>query len=216
MKGITLTGADEKTPLRELEDLAARPGVEIGLLLSCDPKGRNRYPGLPWVEDAVGRLGRRCAVHICGRQARASAIAGAFPWLRGAGRIQINGTVTEPEVAAVAEIVPEVVTQIAGRATDLERSAVPGHSFLMDRSGGRGFSPPYWWRHATEQPVGFAGGLGPDNLAAELPLIAAVATGRWWIDMEGKLRGRGDDWFSLRKAHECVDIFHAWGSATCH
>lgn len=211
--GITLTGADEQTPLRELKDLATRAGVEVGLLLTCNPEGRNRYPGRYWLEQAVFLLDIRCAVHVCGREARRLALQGSFPWLRHAGRLQINGAVSPEEVEQALRIVPHVITQHGARNPDLSALDLPGHCILVDGSGGRGLSPEKWVRPSfapASKPVGFAGGLGPDNLAEELPRIAEVATGTWWVDMEGKLRGKGDDRFSLRKAHECVDIMHAW------
>ena len=57
----------------------------------------------------------------------------------------------------------------------------------------------------TAKAVGFAGGLGPDNLARELRKIADIARAGWWADMEGKLRV--DDWFSVERAAECAAIF---------
>jgi hypothetical protein len=213
MKCFTLTGADEKTPLPELQDLSARAGVEIGLLLTCNPEGRNRYPSRYWLEQAVGALGSRCAVHLCGLDSRELALSGALPWLRFAGRIQINGRVRAEELAHAVQLWPTVITQYHDIGPDLSMVEVPGHALLVDNSGGRGITPTGWRRPQTApatKPVGFAGGLGPENLFFELPLIERVAQGEWWIDMESRLR-ETDDWFSLSKAHKVVDLVHAWG-----
>jgi hypothetical protein len=60
--------------------------------------------------------------------------------------------------------------------------------------------------------VGYAGGLGPDNIATELVKIRPSASSIWWLDMEGKLRI--DDWFSVDLANQCVSAFLAAMSAT--
>jgi hypothetical protein len=211
--GITLTGADEVTPIRDLCDLAAKPGVEIGILLSLNPEGRNRYPGVEWIEDAVAALGARAAIHICGRAAREAVLAGRLPWAAQAGRLQLNGLPRLGEVIEATAIVPQVITQHAPGAhgkTDSLHFNVPGHGLLVDASGGRGLAPRSWARPSTGKEVGFAGGLGPMNLAVELPKIAAVATGAWWIDMETHLRIASSDRFSIERAKACVDLFEAW------
>lgn len=209
--GITLTGADEQTPLRELDGLSRRQGVEIGLLFSANPEGRNRYPSETWLRGAVEVLRQRCSVHVCGRQARERVLGGELRWIRRAGRLQLNGPAAAEDVWRALKVIPHVVTQYAPRNPNLASLWLPGHCLLVDSSGGRGLSPEGWARPPAplSKPVGFAGGLGPDNLAAELPRIAAVAAGTWWVDMESKLRSE-DDWFSLAKARACVDLFNAW------
>lgn len=124
MVAITLTGADERTDLPGLAVLADRPGVEIGLLLSLSNTA-NRYPGAEWLQRAVALLGSRCAVHVCGRVARAAALEGLLPWLRDAGRIQVNGAVDEWTLRTL---------------TARFRVALgPGeHQLLVDASGGLG------------------------------------------------------------------------------
>jgi hypothetical protein len=64
-------------------------------------------------------------------------------------------------------------------------------------------SPEQWDRPDTCKPVGFAGGLGPNNILVEIQRISSVATGNWWVDMEGKLRDK-NDWFDLTKAMAVV------------
>jgi hypothetical protein len=207
---ITLTGADERTDLKKLPALAQRSeAVEIGLLFSLSPEGRNRYPSVSWLKEAAHGLGRCCAIHICGRAARREFLEGRHHWIKRAGRIQINGDVTRDTVALALGIFGHgVITQDNERTAHLRALNLPGHELLVDGSGGRGVLPAAWRRPETEKPVGFAGGLGPGNLATMLPRIAAVAEDPWWVDMETSLRD--GDWFSLWHAHLAVDRFLDW------
>ena len=69
----------------------------------------------------------------------------------------------------------------------------PRHQLLMDASGGRGVSPEEWPRPIAGGFCGYAGGLGPDRILADLDRIAEVTgDGVIWIDMEGRLRDAAD------------------------
>jgi len=69
----------------------------------------------------------------------------------------------------------------------------PRHHILMDASGGRGRSPDNWPRPITGVACGYAGGIGPDTIEADLDRIAgAVGDGVIWIDMEGRVRDEVD------------------------
>lgn len=102
-----------------------------------------------------------------------------------------------------------------------------GCSGLFDESGGAGLLPPEWpspifiemdpgehgegvQYHAYH---GYAGGLGPDNLAEQIPRILKAAAGtehtlegRIWIDMETRVRSRNDQQFDLNLVRKCLEI----------
>jgi hypothetical protein len=102
---------------------------------------------------------------------------------------------------------------------------------LFDTSGGAGVLPqewpqPYEYDHMEELEYhGYAGGLGPDNLEEQLPRIMEAASNpkpieldglgephcgsspcRIWIDMETKVRSKGDCQFDLAKVRRCLEI----------
>lgn len=98
---------------------------------------------------------------------------------------------------------------------------------LFDQSGGHGITPEQWPRpiYLGVQPGehgegveqwdyhGYAGGLGPHNLAEEIPKILAAAAGtehtaegRIWIDMETHVRSNKEADFDLLKVRECLEI----------
>lgn len=88
--------------------------------------------------------------------------------------------------------------------------------YLIDGSGGRGLLPEHWPSTCGDMRVGYAGGLGSDNLLVELPKILQVASPGWWIDMESSLRvhsGQFDiepsDTFSLEKMVSALMAFEA-------
>lgn len=84
---------------------------------------------------------------------------------------------------------------------------------LFDISSGCGILPTEWPKpiyrdHAGAHCYhGYAGGLGPDNLAEQIPLIADRAGDcRFWIDMETKVRSDDDTLFDLAKVERCLEI----------
>ncbi len=91
---------------------------------------------------------------------------------------------------------------------------------LFDISGGAGIVPSKW-----PPPLypgmyhGYAGGLGPDNLREQIPLIAEAAginsdgslKTRIWIDMETNVRSNNDQQFDLNKVGEALQICRDFG-----
>lgn len=196
---ITLTGADERTDISALCELNA----EIGILYSASNRD-NRYPRREWIEEAVHELD--CAIHVCGKLARRQLLNDELEFIHFADRVQINGFVSFSELADLANIIKgKIITQSPNE--HLLNSELLNHQILVDFSGGQGISPKSWPRLATSRQVGFAGGLGPDNIKEELKKIKEVARDGAWIDMENKLRM--NDWFSLDQAREVLDIFES-------
>lgn len=219
---ITVTGLDESSPLDDIARLAALPNAELGFLLTFSPEGRNRYPSMDWLERAlpIAAKAGRAALHVCGSTARSKIISGELDLLtRHVVRIQINGKVGQPHldpvlIRQICRAYPnhEIITQHCAGNESLLGVDEPNHAFLVDASGGRGVAPASWNRPATGARVGFAGGLGPQTLAAQLDVISQVAGQEpFWVDMEGAIRS-GEDWFDMGRATECVRIFNAWQS----
>jgi hypothetical protein len=98
---------------------------------------------------------------------------------------------------------------------------------LFDVSGGAGILPSEWPKpiYLDVQPGGhgggeeyhdyhgYAGGLGPENLAEQIPLILKASAGteharegRIWIDMETRVRSDDDRQFDLAKVRRCLEI----------
>ena len=209
MPGITLSGVDEGTPFSDLTHLAEL-GAEIVFLYTFDPEDRHRYPPEVWIENALRLLWKNhTALHVCGTRARKELLDGNLEQMaHGVNRIQVNGQVSTSELLRLCNLMPyiPVITQHTEANADLLSVGAKNHALLVDSSGGRGLLPTCWERPETAKAVGFAGGLTPDNLAEELPKIAAVAKGEWWLDMETSLRDE-NDWFSVPKALKVMEIW---------
>lgn len=228
----TLTGVDESTPLADVYALAAAfPLVEWGFLYSPKRQGQpGRYPSIMFLADAFQSLppNVRVAMHVCGD--------GVHNLLDGCtnevklldlvvarkGRIQLNfNQIRKPvdlgKLADLLLLYPETtfITQDNNANQGVwwfiaERGLV-NHAVLFDGSGGQGI-PCSEWPQPLPISCGYAGGLGPDNIQAELEQIAAVAGSRsTWIDMEGKLRRTdeaGADWLNLDACRACLEAAH--------
>lgn len=211
---LTLTGIDAHTRLLHLPS-----DVELGILFTMNPKERNRYPDRKQIQYILqyldfSRLSKqwKIALHVCGEAARRQLLAGEIgDILTGVSRIQVNGRVSAEQLQQICKRYPhpryEIITQHFDWNLPLLDVKASNHSILVDGSGGRGICPDEWMRPDTEKKVGFAGGLGPENLAEQLPLIHKVAVGEYWVDMESKLRDE-NDWFSTEKANAVAAMYY--------
>jgi hypothetical protein len=214
---VTLTGVDMHADPRALSDLAVRhPRVEWGVLSSAERR-EARYPDDAWVAAFLRECsGAHAAIHLCdahvdafiGGDVAIAAKAAAFE------RAQLNFSqrLTPKPVdalrAAMARYRGRVILQHNPDNADLiEALRVAGADFdvLFDASSGKGLRPEAWPAPIAGLRCGYAGGLGPDNVAPELSRIAAAAGEHdYWIDMASSLRG-ADGRFSLAAAERVLD-----------
>lgn len=190
--GITLTGVDASTPPNAMQALLPSAQVELAFLYAHDHPGP-RFVSAAWLRRHLPGLRGRLALHVCGAAARQAlrdgALADLMPYL---DRVQVNGPVAVAELPGLLARVPALITQHDPANAPLAQVEAPRHALLVDASGGRGVLPSCWVRPLTRKPVGFAGGLGLDNLPAQIHAISAVAQGPWWIDLESGLRDASD------------------------
>jgi len=109
----------------------------------------------------------------------------------------------------------EFIFQIDGNhGEDILRETIKDDSFdvscvpLFDLSHGAGVLAAEWPSPLFRCTYhGYAGGLGPDNLAEQIPLIGkAAGETPIWIDMETKVRSDSDRQFDLAKVRQCLEI----------
>ena len=204
---LTITGIDTKTVIADLP-----LGPEYGVLYTATPEGRNRYPSRRAVHEIVRELdsiGHSIALHVCGGHARNQLFTYMISDLTHyVDRIQVNGRLETCQLRSLCEDYSDhtIITQHNDKTSGFVHVKNKNHSVLVDSSGGRGIEPETWSPPPTKKPVGFAGGIGPDNITENLNKIMKVARKGWWIDMEAKVR-TDDDWLDLEKVQIVIDLF---------
>jgi hypothetical protein len=218
LRYVTITGADDHTDPQDLLALSARfPFVEWAFLRSAKPP-RARYPSMGWLKNMATVFATKheqptpnTALHLCGQLAR-----GFVDDYRdsptpielhdlGCQRMQINGYVPIgdrplwgredlPVLAAHVEIILQCRSEDSLLATREDAEELQRHgdkaSVLYDPSGGRGRSPTAWPQQLYGGSVGYAGGIGPENVVEVLEDLGARES--FWIDMETKVRNDAD------------------------
>lgn len=220
----TLTGVDEQTDVNAIAQLSAKhPIVEWGFLYSPTRQGQpGRYPSVQFLHNTLKTLPAhtKVALHICGvgvaqliaGEPVASALLERVS-LRG-GRVQLNFSagamqISLTQLRTYIEQHPNVqfITQHNSANEQVWRHLqdLPNHSILFDNSGGKGIQTAQWLPPLPNVRCGYAGGLGPDNIATEWSKISTVAGNSGiWIDMESKLRD-AQDWLDLDRAKTVLE-----------
>lgn len=201
---VTVTGVDERTNMKAFEqgcfDAKCLDDIEVGILYTANPEGRNRYPSKEWMKKNIRHFDH-VAIHVCGGTARSELLSGFLDGLIvGVDRIQVNGVVAFHELRHFCTKYRRhmIITQHTPKNAKLLDCDFENHSLLIDASGGRGITPDGWPLLDTQKVVGFAGGLDAEALNSELRKIEVVARDEAWLDAESKLRT--DDWFDASKA----------------
>lgn len=86
-------------------------------------------------------------------------------------------------------------------------------SVLYDGSAGTGKLPAQWNAPYMNYKTGYSGGLGPENISAQLDKISAVVDCNKiiWIDAESSLKTPGTKTFDIARAREYVLAARQWG-----
>jgi hypothetical protein len=221
----SLTGVDETTALVELVAVSdLYPFVEWGFMYS--PKrqgGRGRYPSVTRLRRAFKELPSmvRVALHVGGNGVPQlldgeAVVSGLFEQIRTrGGRVQLDleaggGEVDVAKLRAFMLGRPGV-TFITPHNNDTAPitaalADVANHAILFDVSLGRGLAPEVWPAPLPAVRCGYAGNLGPEQLARALPRIyEAAGSTEFWIDMQERLRDP-EDRFDMHAARNCLDI----------
>lgn len=220
---VTITGADG-VAVKELAALTHEfPFVEWGILVSRNNEYAPRFPVWLWVVDLLNELPihAQFSLHVCGQWVK-EICQGETPFcFRREGfdrfqRIQLNfhGNQHTMNVDKCVDLLDslhdcQIILQMDGVNEGLynllkdQLNVVP----LYDHSGGAGKIPTRWPRPLIGVPYcGYAGGLGPETVQAELIRIGKVAgMRRIWIDMEKNVRTHYEE-FDLARVRKVLEI----------
>lgn len=210
---VTFTGPDDRTDPDALVAIARRyPRVEWAVLSSPKRSGGPRCPSDAWVARFVAAAtGVRKSAHVADADVD-HYIAGEpalLAKITAFDRVQLNFDQSQAPrsldalEAALRRSGPLPILQHhIGNAAMIDALAARGARFavLFDASSGKGVRPESWPAPLAGIECGYAGGLGPHTIGAELPRIAAAAAGRtFWIDMASSVRDPADDRFDLTR-----------------
>lgn len=233
---VTLTGADNTVKPAKLVELSEKyPYVEWAILFSKSKSCAPRYPSLDWVFElgnAADGKNVNLAAHLCGQWV-SEAMCGKSEFLENKfklaklfGRVQLNmgkdrlaeAMNCKPLLGLVKKAINEHGKHIifGGNykyiTVDADFFLSSGFGPLFDASGGRGVETKDWPKPFTTAIAhGYAGGLGPDNVAVQLPRIAEAAGDTIvWIDMETYIRRDDGKNFDLEKCERVLQIAQSW------
>lgn len=208
--------------------------VLVGGRTPKDPnsKGNGIFPGLP-VVDLLKFLGStggrrrkaRVAVHLCDSWATSA----LHSWgsseetvglCKGFDRVQINmhsgpgyptGIPTPSPVAigCLLQALPgcdSIIFQHRDTTWDSAATHGPRVEYLFDRSEGRGREAFGEWPTppTARRRVGYAGGIGPDNIGQAMEFVNRYPESRLWLDMENRVRTDGR--FDLDKVEKVCQL----------
>lgn len=220
LKFCSITGADDAVDAAELAALSQEfPFAEWAILLLRARAGTARFPTADWIENFKARTPRlHRAMHLCddGFLGFIAGDAEVRALMQGFQRIQLNlkfGDVEgkyDPQ-QLVARVRENPQHQFILQYTPEKQGLlplfadVPNHAVLYDASAGQGISPDRWHPPLEGHFTGYAGGLKPDNVAANLTAIEKIAGGaETWIDMETGVRTQ--DVFDLAKVRQVLTL----------
>ncbi|MDR5726910.1 MAG: hypothetical protein RB191_05525 [Terriglobia bacterium] len=208
LERVTITGADNSTDILELMQLSYEfPFVEWGILISKSQQGGPRFPSRSWIavfSDMARSHKLNVATHMCGRWVR-DLLIGEVDWdvlptcIAASQRVQIN---ISKDAIVCAGALSKRLLELKNKRFIFQSDGVNDNlanamhicdvpvAALFDTSGGTGLLPGNWPTLRTQFPFGFAGGLGPDNVLAQLDQINLVCSDDFptWIDMETRVR----------------------------
>lgn len=240
LRFVTVTGADDSVDPDKLLDLAAKyPLAEFGILVG-NHSSVERFPSFSWIcalQDAIERRREapRLSCHLCGHwvsEFLTSKHASIPFWDKLLwGRVQINTHgEAHPVVLGHLHMTLQTIGTMSGGSVEvifqrdrqndlifdylkLAGKCMYNVSTLFDTSHGAGALPTEWPPAIEGARCGYAGGLSPANVAAELDKIATVAgDSPFWIDAETKLRSEDGEVFDLVKVEQFLAGASAWNT----
>jgi hypothetical protein len=226
LERVTITGADGNSNIERLMEISQEfPFVEWGILVSRRAEGTPRFPGREWIDEFVEVCQAQdtpidVSMHVCGAWVR-QMLVGDLEWSELPSvrhicqRVQIN---THAELhksttglwkSLKEQIDKEFIFQWDGINDHLTYAAFAGGlkvAALFDTSGGAGILPLSWPKPIKSFPCGYAGGLGPENVAQQLRNIGRVCDQPFWIDMERNVRTFNDAGLDIASVRKVLHI----------
>lgn len=222
---VTFTGVDARTDIDRLIDIQQRyPYAEFGVLMSYEWAFNGyRFPDPALCEKLADAELKNLSAHLCGKLALDVAYghtekvdAPSFNCFEIFKRCQLNlkanGMFDTLRLVKPFDCLEEVIVQMhwPSLCEDYLREGHPeGQSYLLDSSAGAGIDTPIEIVTSPGVHIGYAGGIGPDNVEKKLrTLLSHPTDDRFWIDMETRVRTVDEtgEWLDLDKVERVLEI----------
>lgn len=222
---LSITGADNLVPVSELKQMIQTyPSLELAVLYFPEKENQARNPGVEWRNEFFANIPKEnTAIHLCGKDVFDTILSSDFEHsavfheLKKTERIQIN--INARKDIFSHEDIQKIYTVLLNHGFTLilqyhERSKdwilpyiTPKHlenvHILLDASLGKGVTPDTFEIPEAlknlHYPIGFAGGLNPDNIGKVYAQIKPLNLPRYWLDLESG--ARTDNLFDINKAY---------------
>ena len=219
LRYITCSDPREHNSFKSIIELSRLPHTEIAV--QCHPSQMSAgMPRNIWFNELLREMNQlqrgNLAIHINNEWSNDICTKGIIPdiiydWIKIERthnkplikRIQLNmsqNTADNINVCALRSVLYEFRhTEFIFQYNDKTKDAIEKlhksyakFSLLFDASGGNGIQPTQWQKPIYENhPMGYSGGLSPDNVYSNLNKIKSVVGDDFtWIDAEGKLKSQ--------------------------
>jgi hypothetical protein len=226
---VTVTGADDTFLHAEMEQISNYfPHVEFAILMSRKylPEGTSRFPSANWLkklQDLSPDV--NLAIHICGQWVteiyegkwpveELAAVLGS-DFFKRIDRWQLNThgrkfKCTDAFLDSLSNGPKSVIFQNDGKNNVTINAAIArgckNVGALFDLSHGTGVLPTAWEAPLEGIYCGYAGGLSPENVAAQCDKLSEFVRVPIWIDAETHLRSTAHessyDYFDLKRVYK--------------
>lgn len=196
---LSVAGVDEHTPLVRLQKLMEHPQIEVGFLLNRVSGGIVTHcPDVDWIARVAKELRGNKVLHICGQDAAWETLIGNLDdVVKPFQRVQINGVLNN--VRGIEKLAGRwsdktvITTHTRGAEFLVDGVNAHNHAVLVNDSAGRGLTPKRWQAPQTPKRTGFAGGIGRDNIQAEMLRILCEAQPKKnsWLAIESGAQSGG-------------------------
>lgn len=223
---LSITGADNLVPVADLKQMVqAYPSLELAVLYFPEKENQARNPGVEWRNEFFETIPKEnTAIHLCGKDVFDTilsadfATSSVFQELKKTERIQINinarkDIFSHEDIQQIYTILLQhgftLILQYHERSKDwILPYITPKHldnvHILLDASLGKGVTPDTFEvpeeLKALNYPIGFAGGLNPENIGRVYAQVKPLHLTRYWLDLESG--ARTDNLFDMYKAYQ--------------
>ncbi len=221
VKYCTITGADDQVDPIDLIRLSKKYNhAEWGILYSLNHQGTARYPSMGWIKNFIGLCMDEprtinASLHLCGesvfkflaRNPETVNLSRYFTRVQLNKPFKVEGTIIRQLFKCIDEQRSPVVLQVNSGNRDLwmHLHSLDNFQVLFDESRGNGIKAHEYPTPFRNTLCGYAGGLGPCNLAETLRQLRVKAQDREiTVDMESGVRL--DNRFNLSRAEMCLQI----------